>query len=580
MFWSKTNIPSLVSILLLIIVVFLVYADTLRYEFVWDDEDLIQRNPRITRLSSFSTFFEIEPFYCNFYYRPLVILSLAFDYRLWELKPFGYHLSNLIFHLGSVLLIYFISLSLLPRLSSFLVALLFGLHPIHTEAVAWISGRSDVLCSFFFLASVLCFIHFVQIESGRKRRGLYLLSLVFFFCSLLAKEMAVTLPLILLAWWIFSADEVSLRQRKWKEIFSLLVPFVLLLFIFMFWRRTILGHWGYSDAKIDFFFLGFETTFWIIFKYAQLLFLPLKLNAVYDITPGSKGLNIVAFLSLGLVVLILILVFLYSDKKKQKVIVFGLCWLLLTLLPVSNFIQTASIFMAERYLYLPSLGYCLIFGWLSGGLLTKKILPSRFILRMSLIMVLAGLTVFYAVRTIQRNRDWKDNFSLGKSLLEVNPNSATGHHYLGMKYAKEGDNEKAKKEYLMVLKVAPNMRGTHYNLGIIYFQEGKIGLAKEEFKKETEIDSLYAEAYYNLGTAYSDLGQLDSSIQAFQKAVDINPDLLFALENLASLYEARGLFVKALPLWERALKLERDSVWIAQIRERIKNIKALLRYPP
>jgi tetratricopeptide (TPR) repeat protein len=348
----------------------------------------------------------------------------------------------------------------------------------------------------------------------------------------------------------------------------------------MFWRRTILGHWGYSGAKLDFLFLGTGTTLWIILKYAQLLFLPLKLNALYDITPGSKELNFVIFLGLSMVILILILAFLHGDRKKQRILVLGLCWLLLTLLPVSNFVQTASIFMAERYLYLPSLGYFIIFGWLLGELLTKNVLASRFILRMTLIIGLVGLTVLYAGRTLLRNRDWKDNFALGKSLLEVDPNSATGHHYLGMKYAQEGDNEKAKKEYLMALKVAPNMRGTHYNLGIIYFQERKIELAKEEFKRETEIDSLYAEAYYNLGTAYRDLGQLDSSIQAFQKAVDLNPDFLFALENLASLYEARGLLEKALPLWEKALKLEQDPVWISRITERIRDIKTLLRTSP
>lgn len=180
MFQSKTSFASFLPILLLIIVVFWVYADTLRYEFVWDDEDLIQINPRIKSLDNFSAFFDIEPFYSN-YYRPLLSLSLALDYRLWGLKPLGYHLSNLIFHLGSVLLIYFISLSLMSRFSSFLVALLFGLHPIHTEAVTWISGRSDVLCSLFFLASILCFIHFAQTKAKRKRVGLYLLSCILFF---------------------------------------------------------------------------------------------------------------------------------------------------------------------------------------------------------------------------------------------------------------------------------------------------------------------------------------------------------------------------------------------------------------
>lgn len=580
MFWSKTNLYLLIPVVLLIGVASLVYADILGYDFVWDDEDLIHRNPRITRLDNFPEFFAGEPVYSNYYYRPLVTISLAFDYRLWELKPFGYHLNNLIFHLGSVLLIYFISLSLLPKWSSFLVALLFGLHPIHTEAVTWVSGRSDVLCAFFFLASVLCFIHFVQIQGKGKRLGLYFLSWILFFFALLTKEMAVSLPLILFFWWVFFSDKAGVKQNKWKEILFFLVPFILLLFMYLLWRRAVVGDWLYSDAKFDFLFLGFETSLWIILKYAQLLFLPLKLNAFYEIASGSRQLDFINFLGMGLILLVLILVFLYADRKSQRLVAFGLCWFLLTLLPVSNLIPTATIFLAERYLYLPSLGYFLIFGWLLGGLLSKRLLHSRFVLRLSLIITLVGLTLFYTWRTIQRNPDWEDSLALAQSLLEVDPNSATGHHYLGQQYAKDGDSQKAKKEYLMVLELKPNMRGAHNNLGILYYQEGKIEQAKEEFKKEIEIDSLYVEAYYNLGTIYKNSGQVDSSIQAFQKAVEIHPDFLFALEDLAILYETQGLLDKALPLWERALKLEQNPALILHITERIESLKTLLHYQP
>jgi tetratricopeptide (TPR) repeat protein len=577
--WSKINITSLFPIVLLLMVVFLVYADTLRYDFVWDDEDLIQRNPTTTRLGNFFSFFKIEPLYRSFYYRPLVSISLALDYQLWEFKPFGYHLSNLIFHLGSVLLIYFIFLSCMPQWSSFLVALLFGLHPVHTEAVTFISGRSDVLCSLFFLASVLCFDRFLRITT-KRRNTLYLLSLIFFLCSLLTKEMAVTLPLVLLVWWIFFSDEVSLKQKKWKEIFFFLLPFVLLLFIFVFWRRAILGHWGYSGANFDFLFLGLGTTIWIILKYVQLLFLPLKLNAFYDITAGSKGLNFSALLGLGIILLALILVFLYADRRKQKIVALGLAWFFLTLLPVANLIPTTNVFLTERYLYLPSLGYCFIFGWFLGDLISNRILHSKFALRLSVIIVLVGLTIFYAVRTIQRNRDWENNLTFAQSFLKSDPNSVIGHYYMGVQYVKDKKYEEAKKEYQTALKFKPDVHGAHFNLGMFYYQEGKMEQAKEEFKKEIEVDSLCAEAYYNLGTIYKNSGQVDSSIQAFQKTLDLAPDFLFALENLAIVYEAQGGYEKALPLWEKALKLEQDSAWISDITERIKNIKALLRTQP
>ena len=574
MVWSKTSLGALFPILLLVVVTFLIYGDTVRHEFVWDDASLIQRNPRVTRLDNLSALFGVEPFYFK-YYRPLVTVSLALDYRVWGLRPSGYHLSNVIFHLGSVLLVYFICLSFMAGWSSFSVALLFGLHPIHTEAVAWISGRSDVLCTFFFLASVLCFVRSVQGKAKTKRIGLYSLSCILFFLSLLAKEMAVTLPLLVLLWWILFSEKNTGKQKKWREILLLLIPFALVLFTYLLWRRTIVRDWLYPDAGFDFLFLGFQTTLWIILKYGQLLILPLRLNAFYDVPAGSKELGFFTLLGLGLVLLVLIGTFLYGKRKGQKVVAFGLGWFLLTLLPVSNLIPTTNIFLAERYLYLPSLGYCLILGWLLGGLLRKEVLYRSFMLRMSLIVTLAGLMLFYAWRTVDRNQVWKDNLALARSILQGDPNSPMGHNLLGVHYAEQGDNKKSKQEYLTALKLKPDMAGSHFNLGILYYQEGEIGQAKEEFKKETEIDLANVEAYYNLGTIYKNSGQADSAAQFLQKAVEIDPTFVFALENLAVVYEAQGLSEKALALWERALDLERDSVWISRISERIKILRTL-----
>jgi tetratricopeptide (TPR) repeat protein len=465
----------------------------------------------------------------------------------------------------------------MPKFCSFLVALLFGIHPIHTEAVAWVSGRSDLLSTLFYLASLLCFIRFVTNRFGKRPMGLYFFSCALFFFSLLTKEMAVTLPLILLAWSILFWKRERPKKEKWKEMFQFLLPFFIVLLIYLWWRKTVVGEWLYSQNDTDFLFLGLQTTIWIILKYLQLLFFPLQLSAFYDINPGSKGLN-VAVLS-GLIVLLLLSFFciFYLRKKDRKIILFGVLWFPLTLLPVANLIPTTNIYLAERYLYLPSLGYLILVGWFLGELLSGKILRSSSLGRFGLIGVLSALSLFYLWKTVDRNGAWKDDLAFSQTLLEVDSKSAIGHYYLGMTYAQLGDNDKSKREYEMALKLKPGMKGVHFNLGIIHYQEGRLKEAKVEFKEEIRIDSSYTEAYYNLGTIYKNEGKIDSAILLLERARKTNPGFASALINLAIVYEAKGSYRQALNTWLEARKFNNDPTWSMRIAQRIENLEETLR---
>jgi tetratricopeptide (TPR) repeat protein len=571
----KRTLPTGIQIVILLAIVLLVYGNALYCGFVWDDEDLIVKNPKITSFDHPSNFFKIEPFYRN-YFRPIISISFALDYQIWKLNPFGYHLSNLIFHLISVMLIYFVFLRFLPRISAFLVALIFGIHPIHTEAVTWISGRSDVLCVLFYLTSILCFLNFWDTRSKRNSGFLYFLSCLFFFCALLSKEMAATLPLILAAWIFFFSNEFDLNKQKPKNKSIYIIPFFIILLIYLVWRKLVVGNWLYSPQGPEILFLGWQTTIWIILKYVQLLLLPWKLSAFYDILPNSEVLNFSSLFGSLFFISSLIFVFIYCSRKTIKLITFGLLWFILTLLPISNLIPTTNIYLAERYVYLPSLGYCLIMGWFLGGLVFRKNLASHSLLRIILTVALISLSFLYAWRTITRNTAWKDNFTFSQGLLQTDTHSVYGHYYLGLTYAQKGENEKSKSEYLTTLSLKPDMRGPHFNLGILYYQEGDIPQAKEEFKKEIEIDPSYAEAYYNLGTIYKNSGVIDSAVLFLQKAINIDPGFTYAYINLAVVYQSTGSNAKALSMWEKALTLKPDSLWLNRINENIRNIKATI----
>lgn len=242
----KINSPRVVlSSVLILVITFMAFAPCLKNGFIdsWDDREYVTQNTVIQHLSPhsmariFSTFFAST-------YLPLTMLSYMFDYRFFRLDPFGYHLTNLIFHLLNCLLVFwFVRLLSWNALVSFIAAIFFGVHPLHVESVAWISERKDVLYSFFFLLSMICYCHYLQ---TRKTGKVYWLAVVFFVFSLISKAMAITLPLLLLL-----TD--YLKGRKYdRGMIADKIPFLIFAVCF-----GILGIYGQGPTLQNELLLGF-----------------------------------------------------------------------------------------------------------------------------------------------------------------------------------------------------------------------------------------------------------------------------------------------------------------------------------
>ncbi len=213
----------LIALAIIAVVSFVTYSNTLTGEFIWDDRELILDNYYVKNWENLPTIFSSDFFFTSSkegkigYYRPLITLTYMINYSLFKINPLGYHLTNIIFHLLNGVLVYLLAVHLLKSMRvPLLAALLFAIHPVHTESVSWIAGRTDVIACFFFLISLYCYVKFME------KRGLllYLISLLSFTLSLFSKEMAVTLPLILIAYDYFYTTEgkkgkLAERMRYW-----------------------------------------------------------------------------------------------------------------------------------------------------------------------------------------------------------------------------------------------------------------------------------------------------------------------------------------------------------------------------
>lgn len=329
----RTPVVSFAIILLLIITA-VVYFPALRNGFVnYDDTINIIENTAIRSLS----FQNIRTVFCSFFlghYFPLTMLSYAVDYQFFTLNPFGYHFSNLLLHLLDCVLVFWLFFLISGKTAvAFLVAVLFGIHPLQVDTVAWASERKNVLYAFFYLGALVCYIYYLRDRYARKY---YVGTLVLFLLSLLAKSMAVTLPVVLLV------VEYVIFRRRGKRMFIEKIPFFILSILF----GGIAIAAGYSYA-----FIRWENAFDIFSKimvvsyalmfYLKKIFLPSGLSVYYYYSGVGSGLASLPFLYAFLAVVTLASVTALSVRYTQK-IVFGVLFYAITLAPTVQFVPTGS----------------------------------------------------------------------------------------------------------------------------------------------------------------------------------------------------------------------------------------------
>lgn len=522
--------------LFIIVVSFIAFFNTLSNEFVYDDTTIIVKNEKILSISNIPNYFTAQGEYRYSFgklYRPIIMVSFALDNSLWNMKPSGFHFTNLLLHTLASLFLFKILLLLFGKyeyglISSLIASAVFAVHPIHTEAVSFISSRTDIIMTLFFFISFYCFIkyrHSIELLNTQKNKGdiksektkseklkssnkLLVLSFVFYFLGFLSKEMIIVLPVIFLLFDILYFKRTFKDLLKDIKIYSVYVIITIVCLLIRYYvtrnyEEKLIYDWFYGKDFIT----VFATMIKAVPEYVRLLIIPINLSYNYNGIIGYSYslLELPVILStLFFIALVVLSVYFY---KKYPVFSFSILFFFIGLSPVSNIIPTGNV-MAERYLYFVSFALCLSIAFYLSKTLTYKNFKT-----VTTIFVL--ILIVFTFLTINRNYDWKSNDALWMS--GEGKESAPALINVAGVYMKKNQLEKAENLYKRALDINPNMINAHQNLGILNMMNKKYDIAETEFRKAQQIDSTFPNSYYLLAKLKIETNKTEEAIAELEK---------------------------------------------------------------
>ncbi len=498
------------AVVMLIFLSTMPYLNTLPNGFVYDDNTLIVENVQLREPYNIVKFIQST--------RGVKKIIHLVLYQLWGLNPLVFHLASIILHVICTLSLY-ILLKMMFKSSNIplITGLLFAAHPVHTEAIAAISNMNDPLAMFFFVWSFILYL------KRDESKWFYFFSIASFLLSLLSKEgAAITLPIMLLVYDLLFAKGdnkrylIGLNPLSYLPYYAVLFIIVALMFMFNIYPTNLqparLFHQTIST---------FYTAIGALPVYIKLLFLPINLNVEHVIPVSESILEFKVLASLTFLFILFIAAIKLS--KVSKVITFGSVWFFITYFPVSNLIfKVTPYFVAERYLYLPSIGFCLIIAtFIDKGMKVKNVFLLKYPLKDLTIYILIIMLGLYSGLTINRNLDWKSNFTLWSRTVRQSPRSDRAHHGLGEAYRELGLLDNAAIEYKKALIINNNNVLAHNNLGNIYLAKRLIDNAIDEYTLVVIIDPSNLYAHYNLGLAYDRKGFYKKAIKHYKMFLEL-----------------------------------------------------------
>jgi len=527
----------------------IIYSNTLHSSFHLDDTGFIIENVSIRYLA------DLKAIWDYWASRFVTFLTFAINYQVNGLNVFGYHLVNLVIHLGSSVSVFWLVLLILsspatkddaiakraPQLALF-TALIFLCHPVQTESVTYIFQRSSCLSGFFYILSICLYVksRLLQ-EDSRPWTRIYILSLATGVLSMFTKEQTLTLPIMILLCEFFFFKK---RRYGYAGVFLLLLPIVPILLIL---TKSVISKDVESLMTTTYpepyYFL---TQVRIMMTYIRLSFIPINQNLEYDY-PLTKSLLDLPFLA-SLLVLVIILIAAFKLFKRYRVISFSIFWFFITILPESSLIHVKKTFIFEHWLYLPLAGYSLFLASTTYQLLGKKNFKSMAALLLVVVMAYSALT--YA-----RNFLWKDEFTLWGDTIRKSPQMPRPYLILGEAYDAKGEHDEAISNYNKALKFIPDNAHPYNSRGIAYAAKGDYDMAILDYERAIGLDPKFAEAYNNRGVSYAGKGDYDRAISDYDKAIQMIPILAHAYNNRGIAYAAKGNFVRAISDYDKAIEL-------------------------
>ncbi len=533
----------------------LIYLNSLGNTFVYDDYLTVTNNYFIREWRYLSGFFNQKYFVISneLTYRPIVTLSYFVDYAIWQLRPWGYHLTNVIIHTINVYLVYFAAYCLFRnRTTAFISCLLFSLHPIFSEAVNAVSYREDLLSATFLLAAFILFVKYNQNPTRRSFSIRYPLSLFAYLLAMVSKETAIVLPLLILSYdFILKRDPIPNRRHLTRRLITNYAGYIAVGGFYLFLRFYLIhnpGEWvEYPGNSI---FVNFIMMTKVIGYYLKLLFIPAPLNADY-VVPLTYSPADGAFI-VSAILLIITAILLVKKCRLSGIWIFSTVWFFVTLLPVLNIIPINNI-IAERYLYIPGIGFTMLL----GSILTQRI-SEHGIYKLFCIGLLAVVCPLFIWGTVNRNRIWLNEFTFSTETIRRSPASFRIYNDLGFFYYHKGLNDAAIQAFKDSIRIRYNQPKAHCNLGAAYSLKGLSDKAIEELKVAIQLRNQYPEAHNNLGILYKRKGMLNEAVNEYIEALKFNPYYADAHNNLGSALIDQGRFDEALSEIEKAVKIRRD----------------------
>ncbi len=485
--------------------------------------------------------------FTNFYagnYHPLTALSNAIEYKLFGLSPKPFHFINLIIHLANTFLVFKVIKLLCGDIRIALaVSLLFGIHPMHVESVAWVAERKDVLYTFFYLIAVIKYIRF---QEGKDITKQYLLMLAAFLCALLSKSAAVSLPLTLLLIDYYFQKKISI---------SLLINKIPLFALSLIFGIVALHSQGSEGAMTDLapVFSFSERIFLVLYSiqfYLVKFFLPTGLAAFHGYPDKINNL-LPWYYYFSPVIIFFVFFLIYKIKKFRKELIFGFLFFFVNIVLVLQVIPVGQALVAERYSYVPYIGLFFIAASLFFYY-EDNFQKSKMFLRAAGALCIVILCVI----SFSRTKVWKDSISLWTDVIDKNPKIAFTYYNLGNAYKNIKDFHGAIDAYTGALVIKPEYLDAIFNRAHANADLENYPAAITDYSRVIELKPKHDEAYFNRGIAKTFLKDYNGAKADFTSSLEINPKRPEAFYNRGNMKAFLGQFEDALPDYTQTIQLD------------------------
>lgn len=563
-------IPTLIAL-----ATFVAFLPVLQNGFVnWDDESLLVNNLNYRGFGwqqirwMFSTF-HMGP------YQPLSWITYGLDYVLWGMNPVGYHLTNLILHCANAVFFYFVSRRLMAlalampiRKSSWrlatcaaFAALMFAIHPLRVESVAWATERRDVMSGFFYLGTIYCYLRANSSPDADTQSHRWLsAALVTYVLSLLSKATALTLPVILLILDIYplrrlNGDLRSVWTSDQRGVLREKIPFAVVAIAFaiiaLVGQQQEAALRSLDKYNVE---LRLAQAFFGASFYLWKTLVPVRLSPLYEIPSyfSPLHLSIVA----GVVTTIILTISFYLFRNRWPAGLAAWISYVLLLMPVSGIVAIGPQVVADRYSYLPCLGWAVLAGatlyycwrlWITGRIgLHSLVLTQSFA---------AVLLIGLGVLTSYQAQIWNNSERLWRHALALDEKSSFAHNNLGLALAGRGAFAEAINHFRRAVEIDPAFVEAQTNLGYFLAQQGAPEEGIAHLRQALKIDPAFANAHNTLGNILGDRGKSDEAMNHFRRALETNPKSAMAYYNLGRILAKRGDLPGAQQYYQKALDL-------------------------